>query len=144
MFDSWKQDVLKTGVDPSIQQFLEKAWDHHVNSKLSRFYSNISSDFDGFLKAVANLSIDSSEEPKFELYIKVAVNSRDAIQDLSKVQNVTAEILDRFKDVVAPMLDLEVTLISNCNRKAILLQIKKSLEISLVIGNRSILKIWTT
>lgn len=108
MFDSWKQDVLRNGFDHSIHQFLEKAWNHHVNSKLSKFYSNISHDFDGFLKAVENMSIDSSEEPKFELYIKVAVRSRNAILDLSKNKGLTGEVLDQAKDVVAPMLDLEV------------------------------------
>ena len=110
MFESWKQDVLKKGLDPSIHQYLEKAWSHHVISKLSKFYSNVSHDFDGFLKAVENMSIDSSDEPKFDLYIKVAVTARNAIKELSTDPSALDKVLDNVKDVVAPLLDLEVTI----------------------------------
>lgn len=120
MFDSWKQDVLTNGFDHSIHQFLEKAWNHHVTSKLSKFYSNVSSDFDGFLKAVESLSIDASDEPKFELYIKVAVRSRNAIHGLSKDQSIlTIDVLDQVKDVVAPMLDIEVIHLFKLERRDI-------------------------
>lgn len=55
------------------------------------------------------MSIDSSDEPKFDLYVKVAVTSRNAIKELSTDPSVLDKVLDKVKDIVAPLLDLEVT-----------------------------------
>ena len=95
----------------STKEFIEKAWSHHVSSKLQRFYSNVCTDFDGFLKAVESKVIDASDEPKFELYIKIAVKAKGAMQELlgsGSDSGVGQGLLDQVKDVVAPLLDLEV------------------------------------
>ena len=95
-------------MNQSTLQYLEKAWNHHVASKLSKFYSNVTNDFDGFLKAVEDVSINAADEPKFDLYVKVAVKTKNAIKELSTDPSLV-QVLDKVKDIVAPLLDLEVT-----------------------------------